>query len=485
MKFKIVLVIFCISSLSTLAQNRFSRKVGKDFSEGIHNVTPLADNELRLYLNYSYNGPGANTSTYYYALYYPSIDSLSQEKRLVTYGYFYSKNREFFKLSPYRILTTFQECCSEGGRVGMGIDYVYLRDTTEIPTYWLPYMSGTFNPIIDGDSIYIFRSLDSSYVLPSRSYENNSSLVLCHYDPVNQQLNDLDTIQFPFDFKAPGTSFYDVDKRQFELLYDSLQVFFTRGRNGLDSVNAYFGDFFDRDDTVAAYQYAKNLSRHLRIINDSCWYYQDTLGATELRFCKDRFGDTNTTFYPYRWPHNVCSDCNILSQRLQGDSVKAFLLLNPKDSSYHLYREENGLLTQSIQVFNWPKTFRPYSIYSNDDGSFYLAGDINYVYDVWNATGEPMLLKVDNQGRFEQQIVTNSFNLNYNRSTNSLTVFLTEDGATYNYRLIEASGKIMKSGSFTAGEPIQLGDWSKAVYYLQLWSIDQSYIGQEPFIITN
>ncbi len=482
---KLLTIILCFISISALSQNRFSRKVGKGFAESINKVTPLADDELRLYLNYSYNGPGPNTSNYYYALYYPSIDSITQEKRLLTYGVFYANNREFFEISRYKILTTFQECCSEGGRVGMAIDFLDLKDTTDIPTYWLPFMSGTFNPTVIGDSIFILRSLDSSYVLTSRGYTNNRKWILSHYNPLNQQLSSLDTFQFPIDIKAPGTSFYNVEKRQFEFLYDSLQIFFTRGRKNLDSIKTNFGGFFNPSDTVAANQYSKNLSRHLQLISDSCWYYADTLGAEEVRFCKDRFGDTNTTFYPKPWPHNVCKACEIRGQRLQGDSVKAYLMFNPKDSGYHLYREKDGVLIQAIKVLNWPKTFRPYSIYSNDDGSFYLAGDINYNYDVWNATGEPMLLKVDRQGRSSEQLTHNSFNLNYDRRTNSLMVFLIEDGAAYNYRLVDTSGRIMKSGSFIAGQPIQLGNWSKAVYYIQLWNIEKSFIGQDSFIITN
>lgn len=422
-------------------------------------------------------------SRFSYAAYYPGNDSLGHIKFFKSNwnGHLYDKSRQTFEIAPDKILTTFQQCCSAGGRSGMGIDYVSLRDTSQLNTYWLSYMSLSYNPILSGDSVFIFRSVDSIYNLEYRQFTDNKSFILSSYNITSGQLAELDTIDFPLDIESPGTSFYNSEKRQFEFLYDSLQFFFTRGKTGFDSINDHYGDFWKAGKLSDIYLYGQNLARHNYIINDSCWSVEDTLGYQWLQLCKDRFGEISIGESYKRWAHSNCRDCLPISQRVQDSAVITYLMMEGhQDSTFHLYREVNGVITQSVLVKDFPKTFNVYSLYSNLDGSFYLAGNIDNLFA--NTLSIPLLLKVDSQGIFKLIDGVSTFNLNYEPSTNALKIFLEDESAYYKYQIIDITGRVVQKGRFQTKNPIELGDWRETMYYFQLWDERNTYIGQEPFI---
>ena len=472
MKQKILVLLLFLSSLSVLGQNRFNRSFEEGDANTLLEVTPLSKDELRLYFRTGY-------SRFSYAAYYPENDSLGHIKFFKTNwgGHLFDKSRQTFEIAPDKILTTFQLCCSAGGRNGMGIDYVSLRDTSQLDTYWLPYMSLSYNPILSKDSVFIFRSLDSIYNLEYRQFSDNKSFILSYYNLSTGQLSELDTIDFPFNIESPGTSFYNSEKRQFEFLYDSLQFFFTRGETGFDSIKTNYGDFWKAGKLSDNYLYGQNLARHNYIINDSCWWAEDTLGYEWLQLCKDRFGEISIGESYKRWAHSHCRDCLPLGQRVQDSTVISYLMVKAsQDTTYHLYREDNGVITQSVLIKDFPKTFTVNSIYSNLDGSFYLAGNIHKTLNI------PLLLKVDSQGNFKLIDSAHPFNLNYEPSTNALKIFLEDESDFYKYQIIDITGRLVQKGRFHTAEQIDLGDWHGTMYYLQLWDSSDNYIGQEAFI---
>lgn len=475
-------ILFLLAALSTFGQG-FQRQVGQDFAELIDDVTEVEPGLLRLRFVYSYNGPGANYSKSYYALYDHEKDSLGFVDPYHTAGVFYDKHRNFYDRGT-KIIATFQECCSFGGRVGMGFSYLDLKDRWSFNTYWMPYMSGSFSPIWKDDSLLLFRSVDSLHRLEGYTREDlgNNALIRSYYIPHLQVLRPLDTIVFPFDFECPGSIFYHPEQGQYELLYDSLQFFFRAGANQPDSMIINKGDFYWGAQNSNNYIYDQNLRRHAYAAYDSSWYVEDTLNYSFVRFKLSREGDLTWEAWPKKWKYDQCANCELLRYHKQDAGVAVYLMRSLPDSSLYLYRVNNDSIEHSVLLKQLPETMQIRTIYSHADHSFYLGGKVNFIYDTWNSTSEPILVKIDRLGRSSALNPSPGFQVHLNSVNRSIKFFRDGESFRADYRIIDSAGRILQKGQEDSSKEWPLEFWSSGIYYLQVWN-GTNYLGQQAFLI--
>ena len=482
----VILVLFYSQIL--LAQG-FGRVIDDGLSHTIDDIIIENEGYLRLSLGYNSGGSGPDFGWKKYALYYSELDSLgSAEKYYSWHSSECDRNREEYRLNNNRVLVTRQICNAEQGRKGMTFTYVNLNDTSIVEDYYSPYFSGSFNPIVYKDSIFVLRGMDDSiFSRREQEYTKNDTLILCIYLPENKDFIELDTVGFPVGLNSPGTLFYYPDRRQFELLYDSLQFFFTRGRAVLDSSLLNYEDFWSLGASNTStfdghlFTYDLNLYRHFYLLNGVQKTVRDTLGGVVALLYENRFAEIKTKIYYFP---DDCVNCTGPVSSHQSDTIYNLLLLNYQDSVYSLLRYENGQESHRIRLKYWPRNFEARSIVSTENGAFYLGGHIDYQpSNGWGSSSTPFLVYINEKGQYDQIINGEmDFNVHFNSSTNYLNVFLEPSETLLYFQIFDPSAKLMAEDFFRVDEGIDLRNWAHGIYYLRLWTEGGYYLGQEAFI---
>ena len=95
------------------------------------------------------------------------------------------------------------------------------------------------------------------------------------------------------------------------------------------------------------------------------------------------------------------------------------------------------------------------------------------------------LIYIDSKGKTTVLLDDQVFSIHLERITNRLKIFYENSSAELRYRIVDASGRRMQEGEFQAYEGISLGDWKTGIYYLQLWTEQSTYLGQQAFLISH
>jgi len=124
-------------------------------------------------------------------------------------------------------------------------------------------------------------------------------------------------------------------------------------------------------------------------------------------------------------------------------------------------------------------------VHSFADGSYYLGGHFFYPPHRFqiSAYREPRLVYVDPYGRSQTVIGDESFQVHFHASTNQLKLFLNNPLIQAQYRISDASGRIMQEGAVDTYENLDLGDWQTGIYRIQLWTQTGVYLGSKPFLM--
>lgn len=485
MKLKIILALLLISSLAF--SQGFSRVVGKDRIYSVHEVLPITENVLRLGLGTYYTGAGPNSGTSYYGLYYKDRDSLGH---LESYSYSSSaliyRNAYNYYKDPMKVLTSIYECC-----LSLQFRYVNLKDTNRVNRFFSPTFSGAFNVIIKNDSAFGLRGLHRYYDLTASDFANNDSLILVYIDGDNGRLVDLDTLDFSEDLRMTGTLKYHPDSNRFELVYDSLHAYFSKGDTGeiqfskhknfiwKHAFERYPQDEFPFDRCF----YLNTMVLNGGIRRDA----YDTLDSRWVSYTETEDGsaiDLEAYYTPIEFRDSAYT---IKGGLYQKDGVYVYVARKNDSSAFIISRYENRQLKkQVVYPFDKSLQFSMRTILSLADGSFYLGGRVNYKNQSgWDSRSDGYLVYIDKNGRSQTVDPPGEFQISYFINENRIKLFFKDPNRSLNYRILDASGRSLKEGRIIAHQGIQLGDWRTGIYYLQLWTPGGDYLGQSSFLKSN
>jgi hypothetical protein len=491
MRFKEIIICFILSSSFLFGQG-YGRNVGNDFANSIDSIAYLGEGNFRLRFNFTWSGSGPNYGRVFYAIYKPSKDSLGLEHVIYRWSSALSNyNNWSLKISETNFMFTRQECCSEGDRQGISIRHVDLNRDYEIGEYHMPFQSGSFDPLYHNDSIFILRSIDSTYLLTrqSRQFSNNSHKILCFYDLAKDSLTPLDTIDFGIDFKAPGTLLFDSASQQYELLYDSLQFFFKMGDTLPRISRIHRGSFWHggryrsigTHGTIETYTVNLNRNRFLRM--DSCWTVEDTLGYRWVEFCINRNGQVRMDTPP-SYPEIPFDGYHFVRGAKLIRGSKFYVASHESNGSLYLLEYKNDSLVDFLFLKESPHKMAISDLHKNEDGSFYLVGNIPIYYGHSNhLLGRvPIFVKVDADGSYQLNQKDREIYF-YLSEFGQLFPFLDEPHLDYRYRLTNSSGAMVMEGEIIGREGIATYLLNPGVYNVQLWYQNNGqYLGQGRFI---
>lgn len=470
----------------------YGRNLGKDFATSIDSLDYLGEGNFRLRFNFNWSGSGPDNGRDIYAIYNPTKDSLGLENTITSWhSATFNYNSWSLKISETNFMFTRQECCSGGDRQGISIRHVDLNRDYQVEEYHMPYQSGSFDPLYFRDSIFILRSIDSTYLLTnhSRQFSNNSQKILCFYDLAKDSLMPLDTIDFGIDFKAPGTLLFDSASQQFELLYDSLQFFFKRGDTLPRLSRIHRGSFWYggryrsiwTHGTIETYTVNLNRNRFLRM--DSCWTVEDTLGYRWVEFCMNRNGHVRMSTPP-SFPEIPFEGFQIVRRAILINESKFYVASHESNGSLYLLEYKNDSLVDFLFLKESPHKMAIADLYKNEDGSFYLVGNVPLYYNHSNhLLGRvPIFVKVDANGSYQLNQKDKEIYF-YLSQYGQVFPFLEEPYLDYRYRLTNSSGAAIKEGVIIGREGIATYLLSPGVYNVQLWYQNNGqYIGDGKFI---
>ncbi|MGB0980314.1 MAG: hypothetical protein ACPGVV_13015, partial [Croceimicrobium sp.] len=397
----------------------------------------------------------------YYAFYYPAKDSLGHLESIfkITDEWTGIHNAHKYVISKEEILMSYQTSeNSEAAREGVLFDFVDLSDTNKIGKFGFYHMLGAFNPIVHQDSVFILH--DPKPHPNGLFFYGTDTMVLSYYKRHQRKVMGLDTIHFPQKLTTPGSLFYHPDRRQFELLYDSLHFIFSRGKTQLDTSFSDYGDFLaDTSEYLAVDDlFGRNIQRHVNLFNDSCWNIYDPNANNIFWNCKTRQGNLYTRPQVPKWPMPNCVDCWIRAEGKQANDLRSFALFDLVDSSYVLYRSQGDSILNQLSLKRFPNYFGVEGIYALEDGSYYLSG-YTRIKKNDSAYYTPTLVHVDAEGNYNSDYGGGLFSVHFDSNQNHLKIFIDQPGLDINYRIFDASGRSLQEGSIKAYEGIQLGDW--------------------------
>lgn len=483
-------ILLLLVSFGVAHGQGYGRNVGEHFSRRIIGLRDLGNGTFRLHLENVWSGSGPDNGSYFFCIYNPEKDSLGQEQITTTWhsaSHIY--NRASLQLSVTQFLLSEQECCSGGDSQGMSIRHVDLNRGYAVPEYQMPYQAGAFDPLYVKDTIYILRSLDSIKDLRKRSFGNNARKILAYYDLATDSLLNLDTINFGFDFKAPGSLLYDSVNQEFELLYDTLQFFFRRGDTTPLRTIVHQGSFWKggRSRSLSHYGrvdlYYSNQQRNYYLKNDSCWTVLDTLGYDWVELCQDRSGLRKVSFPEIR-PEVPFKGYGIYTRGRSIGSSTLYLANHEENKSIYLLEYRDDTLISSLYLNESPHGMWVYDLYKNADGSYYLVGEVpryepHSTYYTWSI---PIFVKVDPQGNYQKNEDVKEI-FAHLTDLGKLYLFLEEPYLDYNYRIVDITGKTRKEGSLEGSQYIRCSHLQKGAYLIQVWYANNGqYLGQAKFI---
>jgi hypothetical protein len=89
---------------------------------------------------------------------------------------------------------------------------------------------------------------------------------------------------------------------------------------------------------------------------------------------------------------------------------------------------------------------------------------------------------MDSTGNFREYSLSKNLDLHFNKSSNQLRVFWDSAPILLLYNIVDASGRLMQKGRINPAELISIRNWKTAIYYLQLFSEDESYLDTKSFL---
>jgi len=483
-----IIVLFLVISACLKAQSGFIRFLETPTTTSISEVVEVEEGVLRLRFRPSWPESIKTSIAGYYAFYYPAKDSLGHLEPIykIMNEFTGIHNAHKYVISKEEILLSYQTNeNSAAAREGILFDFVDLSDTNKIEMFGFYHMLGAFNPIVHQDSVFILhdpKPHPNGLIFPY----GTDTMVLSYYNRHQPKVIGLDTLHFPQKLTTPGSLFYHPDRRQFELLYDSLHFIFSRGKSQLDTSFSDYGDFLaDTSEYLAVDDlFGRNIQRHLNLFNDSCWYIYDPNAINMFWNCKNRQGDFYTRPQVPEWPMPNCVDCWIIAEGVQANELRSFALFDREDSTYVLYRSQDDSILNQLSLKRFPNYFRAEDIYALADGAYYLSGFTQMMQND-SAYYTPTLVYVDAQGNYSSDYNGGLFSVHFDSNQNHLKIFIDQPGLDINYRILDASGRSLKEGEIIAHQGIQLGDWCTGIYYLQLWEPNGDYLGQSSFLKTN
>lgn len=468
----------------------YGRNIGEDFARRILSLDYVGEGNFRLHMQTSWNGSGPDNGREFLVIYNPEKDSLGPEQ-VISSWHSAAKiyNSDSFRISKTEFIFSEQECCTGGDAQGLSIRHIDLKRAKAIPEYHMPYQSGAFDPLYVRDTIFILRSLDSLYHLRRRAFSNNYKKVLCHYDLERDSLVDLDTINFGVDFNAPGTLLYDSITEEFELLYDSLQFFFRRGDTAISRSKIHRGSFWHWGRERSYWTNGKmetyiiNIERNWMLRYDSCWSVDDTLGYPWVQICQNRFGGQKMTF-PIYPPEVPFEGYYIYGRGKRVGNSRLYIASHKDNGSFYLLDYQEDSLVDFLHLKESPHNMRISDLYKNEDGSYFLVGNVPifYSYSNYVAWNYPIFVKVDPQGNYQINQEREEIFAHFNRY-NQLYPFFEEPHLDYRYRIVDFAGKTRKEGSFIGREGIFCYSLPPGAYFFQIWYANNGqYLGQGKFI---
>lgn len=474
-------LLFSLTKIGLQGQG-YGREIAPGEMYKVITAQPLEGDQLFLKLQNWYTGSGPNSYSTYYAIYDEASDQLLYNDLAFRvgndYGHVIQRNGD-----------KHQYLVSHASFGFVTFKYLDLSDTATYPGL-------TANHSLMGppflwlnDTAFFLRSLYDPWTNRAQRSQGlntlNDTLILGYCDFANQRMVDLDTFRFAFSPFLNSYLSYNPANKQFELISDSAKASFGRGYRGIISFQEQRDWFWqEAKKEFPNGQWARNKRlKELRLAGGIYREVKDTLGLIKLTWIEGPNGPFNLR--PFYIPDDLGDNQTYGAGNYQSDSVYNYYSLDADSSYYTLVRFEGGEERHRSRFpFDVPATFELSSLSSRADGSFYLSGLQNcenpYGWDSW---AEAYLIRVDKNGFIETLNPGERFALHWEREAQRLKIFYADGLARLDYRIVDASGRQMQSGAFQAYEGIRLGDWREGIYYVQLWTEEGSFIGEESFLM--
>ena len=321
--------------------------------------------------------------------------------------------------------------------------------------------------------------------------DTNTLYYLSYLNPIEAREEIIDSIRIPFYLSNAGL-YYHSDQTYWEVFHEDYRIHFRKGDLLPDTI--YQDPRFDIQNFEHFY-FDANINRQT--------YFRQ--GLSKVLWNRDlgeayqvNYGPFDTTYY----------DLSLISDFIQEEIFRIRNVGNLYDfngtradlstfteiqqaldvsfiskDSIFAFRLEDGQIRSQLLLSR--EELYPYivdMVKSTSTGGFYLSGSR---YSQWPEGNflSMFLIYRDAQGNMSPLLGETSFDLHVNRTSHSLSIFAGDPWEKLSYRILDISGRITEEGTFTVYDGVDLEDWQSGFYYLQLWSENQVYRGQKPFII--
>ncbi len=487
--FRSLILISCFFAFSSKAfAQQFDRTFQQDLVEELIAVDSIAPNIWKMSFSYSWGGSGPNYSQKFQALYYRKQDSLGPLKMIDYVADDYRYHLPLLEISATKSVWI-QFYNSYPFYSARWID---LEDSSDQEFYdFYDYMVASLNWQFQGDTTFA--------LFNSRSFEawrdlrkGSDSIFLVKIEPNSENYQILDTFLLASPIYSPGSFFFGDDSGKFEYINDSLHYHFTRGKKEADSVyleqSAYYTgpkQSFSREAYFNA-----NFNTYLNYSNGKKKLVLDSLGADLLILEILKDGTElieRKVVYPYKLDDSLRAVFGFqpvaISYHFQDAKITTLSYLSAERDSFAFFRMEgDSVLARQSFVVPSNQDFQLSQAQSFADGTFLLLGSIEHGRDIgWDAWSRPHFKLLGPRTNKWQQDSKAPFQVHFDTEGKSLIIFFPNFAAELDYRIIDAAGRSLQSGSTRAQMPIPIATWPTAIYYLQLWTRDGKYFGQQPF----
>jgi len=320
--------------------------------------------------------------------------------------------------------------------------------------------------------------------------DTNTLYYLSYLNPIKGREEFLDSIRIPFYLSNAGL-YYHQEENYWEVFHEDYRIHFKLGNGRPDTLY--------QDPRFALEHFRKfggdpNLVRETYFRRGLKLDYRNYSAGKLYRIIYTPF---DTSYYDLSVLNFVIPDRDFgtpfsgafpgLSNLTKNEGVLDIKFTSPYYSSgidtLFAYRIANGAIqSQLILPFATLGNYRGYIAKSTSEGGFYIAGHRYSQYP----NGYPQaqfLIYSDPDGKMKTMPDGELINIHFNRSSNTINIFYEDPDAQLRYRIVDVSGRRMQEGECKVHEGISIGNWRSGLYYLQLWSKDQSYLGQRTFLI--
>lgn len=459
----------------------------------VSDMDSLGPDLWRLSLRYQWSGTGPDNGYTSHALFNPSSQVLGPIKRVSEMSSnigsgFYRLPIEYFSPNWTILLGTHRH------HPFTTASWVDLKDTAEQIWVYLPNMAVSLNwELGQNDSVFgLYNRLDYQSLRANDS-KGTEYFYLSLMTKDSEKLQILDSFRLKADIYAPGTFLLDEDNRGFEYINDSLHYHYSRGKVEPDTFYVDTGFYYggSKQSYETADYFTANFLTYKNRRYGKLRREENPSGYQVFRMFED---GSEELIRNIRYPHSdqaILNRTNWLSQDYriseQPNGVNCITYQSDERDTLFLVRiANNQILKSRLFVRESNSDFELIKAHSFADGSFLLMGLVNYSLIPWQGSGaDGHLIYIDPEGRTTYLSGDEAFNIHFDPATSSVKVFHDNLSARLSYRIVDASGRSMQEGKFQPYEGISLGDWKSGVYYLQLWTNQGAYLGQQSFIRLN